>query len=83
MAATQHVTLTELLEVQGDAISEINGWSLLCQSTVTLLESKSMMVATQYSPQYSLAASVPRRIKAIDCQREITDNNYTSGISFR
>ena len=39
MAATQHVTLTELLEVQSGAISEVNGWALLCQSTVTLLQS--------------------------------------------
>lgn len=43
MAATQHVTLMELLEVQDDAISEISGWSLLCQSAVTLLESNKSM----------------------------------------
>ena len=55
MAATQHVTLTELLEVQDDAISEINGWSLLRQSVVTLLESKG-------TNNYSLAASAQRRI---------------------
>ena len=52
MAATQHVTLTELLEVQDEAISEISGWSLLCQSTVTLLESNKSMINN-----YSFAAS--------------------------